>query len=171
MNAIFSNLQSAAIRALLVAGVVAVNGCSDSREDVRVVLCKDLALELSRPAPESVEWTRVETRMRRSEELRVDLGFESRAGDGSPRSMRAACFYRYDAVEDTALTLADPLSAYSTSPSRVILNGREVSGRELADAVGRAMLGQGRDLLERAQRGVEDAARQLGQGLHDLQSR
>jgi len=168
MNAIFSNLRSAVIRALLVAGVVAVNGCSDSGEDVRVVLCKDLALELSRPTSESVEWTRVETQIRRSEELKVNLGFESRAGDGSTQSMRAACFYRYDAVEDTALTLADPLSAYSTSPNRVILNGRLISGRELADAVGRAMLGQGRDLLERAQRGVEGAVRQLGQGVQDL---
>lgn len=80
----------------------------------------------------------------------VRLRFADSAGEGS-----ATCYFAYDAVEDTALALSDPLSSYSTSPSKMLLNGRALSQEELATAVKDAMLEQGRSLVDRARQALQ----------------
>ncbi|EXJ16280.1 hypothetical protein [Imhoffiella purpurea] len=167
----FDRRRRCVLGAVSVTLLTAMSGCSNSGEDVRVVLCKDVVQALLSSDSGPVAWSSADIRMRRGEDLRVDLGFSAPGGGGSARAMRAVCIYPYDAVEDTALTLADPMSAYSTSPRRVILNGRSVSNPQLAEAVKRAMLAQGWDLLERARLGVESAAQHIGQGLNDIQGR
>ena len=52
--------------------------------------------------------------------------------------------------EDTAITLANPIEAFTTSPTRMTLNGRTLSGPELARAVQQALGKQGREFLDRA---------------------
>ena len=113
-------------------------GCSGSGEDVRVTLCKDMVSTRLGP----VTWQDVRAEAKGREHAAVTLRFAAAGGDGS-----AVCYYKYDAVEDTALTLADPLSAFSTSPNRMILNGKTLSRSELAQAIKQAMLKQGRELL------------------------
>jgi hypothetical protein len=120
---------------------LAILGCSGPGEDVRVTLCKDMVSTRLGPA-QSPTWTDVRTETRGYEHAAVRLRFSTGAGDGE-----ASCFYDYNAVEDTALALADPLSAYATSPSKMTLNGETLSKSQLADAVKKAMLKQGRDLL------------------------
>ena len=120
----------------------AVLGCSDNpREDVRLTLCKDMVtLELgSVPS-----WQGSEVRTRGRQGATVTVHFASTDGAGQAR-----CDYRYDAVDDTALTLANPIEAYSTSPSQMILNGRTITNPELAQLVKRAMQKQGREFIER----------------------
>jgi hypothetical protein len=120
----------------------AVLGCSDNpREDVRLTLCKDMVtLELgSVPS-----WQGSEVRTRGRQGATVTVHFAAADGAGQAR-----CDYRYDAVDDTALTLANPIEAYSTSPSQLILNGRTITNPELAQLVKRAMQKQGREFIER----------------------
>lgn len=122
---------------VLTAALVTV-GCSGSGEDVRVTLCKDMVS--TRLGPVTWQDTRAEPKGR--EHAAVTLRFSTGGGDGS-----AVCYYKYNAVDDTALTLADPLSAFSTSPYQMILNGKTLSRSELAQAIKQAMLKQGRELL------------------------
>jgi hypothetical protein len=133
---------------------ILVASCSGSREDVRVSFCKSLvATQVA--SPSSLRWTGVETRARGHSGLTVVLGFES---DGESRSRQATCHYRYNAVEDTALTLSDPLSVYSTSPETMTLDGESLTRPALARAVKQAMISQGKAMIDRAQQGIEDAA-------------
>jgi hypothetical protein len=132
---------------VLLFGGVALMGCSGSREDVRVTLCKDMvAVEVGPAQP--IAWTESETQTRGYEHAAVKLRFTMGARDGN-----AVCYFKYNAVEDTALTISDPLSAYSTSPYEMTLNGRTLSGSALARAVKDAMAKQGRELVDRVKQG------------------
>lgn len=140
--------------ATVVTAAVLVASCSGSREDVRVSFCKRLVTtQIASPA--SVRWTRVETQPRGHSGLSVVLGFEADDRSG-PR--HAMCHYRYNAVDDTALTLSDPLSAYSTSPETMMIDGESLSRSALAAAVKQAVVAQGKAIVDRAQQGIEDAA-------------
>ncbi len=131
--------------------------CSNPGEDVRVTLCKDLAAGLLSDPP-SLVWKDIGTEARRSEQLIVTLKFTAEdPTDGRVKPMRAGCYYRYNAVDDTALTLADPMSAYSTSPYSVTLNDQTIGNPRLAEAIKQAMLKQGRAFLDRARQGIEEA--------------
>lgn len=105
-----------------------------------MTLCKDLA---HGKRGDGVTWTEVTTETPGYEDAMVRLHFSQSGTDGS-----ATCFFAYNAVDDTALALTDPLSSYATSPSRMLLDGRALSRRELAIAVKDAMLKQGRALIE-----------------------
>jgi hypothetical protein len=129
------------VSAILIAAAN-VAGCSNPREDVRLSLCKDMTTVELGTVP---SWQGSEVQTRGYEGAVVTVRFATPEGDG-----RAACYYRYDAVDDTALMLANPLEAYATSPSKMILNGRTLTGPELAQTVMRAMKKQGRDFLGRA---------------------
>lgn len=134
--------------ALLAAGLL--SACSGAGEDVRIRLCKDLVQgQLGTAATPS--WTEVSTQTPGYEDAVVRLRWSGAEGEG-----RARCYYPYDAVDDTAQQLAAPLSAYSTSPSEVVINGRSLSGQALARALGKAMQRQGKDLLDSAGKLLQD---------------
>jgi len=136
-----------AVRFISAAFLVA--GCSNSREDVRVTLCKDI---VSVQIGSSVEMTGTSTQAKGQQQAAVRVNFSAQG-----RAGQAVCYYDHDAVEDTALNLSEPLSAFSTSPSAVVIDGRKLSRRDLAEAVKQAMLKQGGELLERAKKGIEGA--------------
>lgn len=123
-------------------------GCSNQGEDVRVTLCKDIVYTQVGSSV-TVTGTDTATKGRRQAEVRVrysDQGSEA----------QAVCYYDHDAVEDTADHLSDPLSAFATSPSEVIIDGRRLSPSGLGEAVKQAMLKQGRELVDQAKKGIED---------------
>lgn len=138
-------------RRLLVCAVlmtaVAVVGCANPREDVRLTLCKDLVSVQLGAAP---SWQGSEVKTRGREGAVVTVHFATAGGE-----QQAACYYEYDAVDDTAAILANPIEAYATSPSTMILNGRTIAGSDLARAVGRAMKKQGREFIERARDAIK----------------
>ncbi len=119
-----------------------VAGCSNPREDVRLTLCKDMVTVELGTEP---TWQGSDVQIRGYEGAVVTVRFASGDGDG-----RASCHYKYNAVEDTAITLANPIAAYATSPSKMVLNGRTLTGPSLARTVGRAMQKQGREFVDRA---------------------
>lgn len=127
--------------AMLIAAAAALS-CSNPREDVRVTLCKDM-VTLDLGVVPSWQGSQIQTQGR--EGAVVTVHFAGAGGD-----QQAACYYKYDAVEDTAVTLANPIEAYAASPSKMILNGRTLTGADLAQLVKRAMQKQGRAFLDRA---------------------
>ena len=128
----------------VLAATLALSACSGSGEDVRVTLCKDMvAVKLAGAGP--VNWTEATTETRGKEYAAVKLSWSGPGGQGT-----ASCYYNYDAVDDTALALADPLSPFSTSPSKMLLNGSTLSRQDLAETVKQAMLKQGRSLIDAA---------------------
>lgn len=130
------------VTTLLSVGVLV--GCSNPGEDVRITLCKDLVrVQLGSGAAPT--WSRVSTQTPGYQDAVIELGWTAPSGNGAAR-----CYYPYNAVDDTAQQLADPLTAYATSPSEVIINGQTLSGPALGRAVGEAMKRQGQQLLESA---------------------
>lgn len=126
----------------MLAAALSLAGCSGSGEDVRVTLCKDLvAVQLGDSAARN--WTQMATETRGYEYAAVKLRWSAAEGDGS-----ATCYYDYNAVEDTAMALSDPLSSYAASPSKMVLNAKTLSKPALAEAVKQAMLKQGRSLVD-----------------------
>jgi hypothetical protein len=107
-----------------------VSGCGPAGEDVRIGYCKRLlvsqlpSLGLS---DAGYRWIAADAEPRGYEHLRVALRLEAADAQGEMTPAHGVCFYDYDAVDDTAMTLADPLSAYSTSPSRMTVNGKALS--------------------------------------------
>jgi hypothetical protein len=143
----------------LVCWLLLTAGCSGTSEDVRITLCKDMT-EVLLDGASALRWSEPRTEMQGVEDLVVDLRFES-----AQRTGRATCFYRHDDTDSEIWSTADPMAAYSTSPHRMTLNGREIANPLLAETIKAAMLKQGRALVERAQEGVEQAAQALQERL------
>jgi hypothetical protein len=124
-------------------GIGLLASCSGGGgEDVRITLCKDLVKVKLGHTP---NWTQVRTQTPGYRDAVVNLAWSGPQAEGGAR-----CSYRYNAVDDTAQQLADPLSAYATSPSQVVINGQTLSGSALARAVADAMKHQGKQLLDSA---------------------
>lgn len=133
----------------LISATALITGCSNPREDVRVTLCKDIVLT---QLGSSAEVSGADTQIKGREQAAVTVRFST--GD---RQARATCYYDYDAVDETALQLSDPLSGFSTSPSGAVIDGRKLSRSGLAEAVKQAMLKQGGEFVDRAKKGLESA--------------
>ena len=135
----------------LIAATIVAASCSNPQEDVRVTLCKDI---VSTQVTPSVTFIGEDTQTKGHEHAAVRVRFSAQG-----REARAVCYYDHDAVDDTALHLSDPLSAYATSPFKVVIDGQIFSGPSLAEAVKQAMLKQGREFVDRAKKGIENALR------------
>jgi hypothetical protein len=129
------------LTALALLTAVGLTGCPNPRQDVRLSLCQDMVTGQLGAEP---TWQGNEIQIRGYEDAVVRLRFTSSAGAG-----RAECAYKHAKGEDTAITLANPIEAYSTSPTRMTLNGRTLTGPELARAIQQAMGKQGREFLDR----------------------
>lgn len=141
--------KAATAAAILLAMGLTLSGCSSPREDVRIALCKDM-VQTQLAGAQPIAWTAVSTEPRGYEHAAVRLRFSAGGKDGE-----AACYYDYVAREETAFTVSDPLAAYATSPSRMVLNGQTLSQSALAQAVKEAMLKQGRELVDQVKKAFE----------------
>jgi hypothetical protein len=132
--------------------ILVLNACSGAGEDVRVTLCKDM-VRVQTGAGGGLHWTEAATETRGYDGAVVRLRW-SGSGSGSDGNGSAVCTYSYNAVEHTAMTLSDPLSAYSASPSKMALNGTTLSKSALAETIKQAMLRQGRSLVDSVKNAV-----------------
>ena len=133
-------------------------GCSGSTEDVRITFCKDLAVGLT--GSENIEWTGGENRFNRPAYAITALTF---GVDGSNGDI--ACHYEHEALDDTAVNLANPLDAYQTLPFAVSFNGRLLSNEELVAAVRAEQKRRGVALMRGLEQGARDLAEQVRAGL------
>lgn len=143
--------------------IVLVTGCSGPTEDVRVTFCKGVSSSLISDL-QSIEWTGGENTFKRPEYAVTSLTFEATTGNGK-RTGRAACYYEYEALDDTALTLADPLSAHATLPFAVSLDGRMLSDAELVAATTAEQKRQGMAVVGAMQQRARDLAEQVRAGI------
>lgn len=141
ISAISSTLSALLTFALL-------TSCANPTDSNQMRFCKALA---QTQAGGVDAWDQATTRFDGAQGMEVALRFRS-ARDGQP--WRISCQFDHNAPDDTALTLADPASAYATSPSSMQVNGQTLSRSALAEAVKQAMLDQGADLIERAKQAV-----------------
>jgi len=155
--------RCAAVLSLLGAAAL-LGGCSGSTEDVRVTFCKDLTSAL-KPDAKAIEWMGNDNRFKRPEFAITALTFEVVAQDGSRSGGRSACHYAYEALEDTAVTLADPLSAYATLPFKMTLDGAALSDAELLRLVNAEQKRRGRQVLTTLQKGAQDVADKVRAGI------
>ena len=124
-------------------------GCSRTTADVRVTLCKDIVLHETGSSA-TIKGADAETKGYEHAAVRVRYSSQGRDGE-------AVCYYEYNALENTALQLSDPLSAYATSPSEVKIDGKSLTRPGLASAVKGAVTRQGKELVEQAKQGIRDA--------------
>ena len=148
----------------LVGALVGVAGCSGPTEDVRVTLCKNLTQSLQ-PAAESIDWQGNDNSFRRPEYAITRLRFEVVDKAGTRRAMTSACHYAYEALEDTAAILADPIQAYATLPFAMTLDGRALPDAELLNLVNAEQRRQGRQVLDTLERGARDMADKVRSGI------
>ena len=128
------------VTALLV-GVVNLQGCAVSEEDVRVTFCKNLTVTLL-DASAGLTWQEGQNEIHRPEYAVTKVNFSHPGlGDG-----QAACFYNYIIIDETALSLANPLSAYDTVPYKMTLQGKPVSKEDMAAAIKVEMVRLGKAL-------------------------
>lgn len=121
-----------------------LSACSGAGEDVRVTLCKDM-VRVQTGGSGGLNWTEAATETRGYDGAAITLRW---SGSGSGGDGTAVCTYSYNAVEHNAMALSDPLSSYSASPSKMLLNGKTLSKAALAETIKQAMLKQGRSLID-----------------------
>ena len=133
------------ITATLLPAVLLI-GCPGPTTEVRTTLCQDMTAFALGEAP---AWRGTETHLNGYQDAVIEVRFATPSGEG-----QAACHFRHLKSDDTALTLANPLEAYATSPSRLTVNGRDVTGPELARLMEQAMQQQGREFIARVKESV-----------------
>ena len=138
---------------------VVLAGCSGSTEDVRVTLCKNLTA--AQQATASIEWGDPEFTFHRPEYATTTLHYEAVAADGGKTPMSSACHFAYEALDDTAVNLANPIDAYETLPFAMTLNGRVLSDAELLRVVNAEQQRLGRQALGRLEQGAQDLAAKI----------
>ncbi|MCG6967651.1 MAG: hypothetical protein LJE59_14200 [Chromatiaceae bacterium] len=148
----------------LAAAILATAGCSGSREDPRITLCKNLTTALQ-PGAQSVEWTGNENSFRRPEYAVIALTFDVVDANGKRSAMRSACHYEYEALDDTALNLANPFLAYATLPFKMTLNDKALSDADLVKLVNAEQRRLGNKAVDTLKKGASDMADKVRAGI------
>ncbi|GAB6040296.1 hypothetical protein [Endothiovibrio diazotrophicus] len=132
----------------LLAGLL-LAGCSGPTEDVRLTLCTGLVAELLAGDAEP-HWRGSDAVTKGYDDLEMRLNFAPEEGQ---KGETASCFYPYEARDEDARILADPLSAYATYPSWMVFRGQTLAGESLLPQVNAVLKKQGREGLERLREG------------------
>jgi outer membrane biogenesis lipoprotein LolB len=122
---------------------VLLTGCTGPTAEVRTTLCQAMTAIALGEAP---AWRGTDTHLHGYQDAVIEVRFATSQSEG-----QAACHFRHLKGDDTALTLANPLEAYATSPAHLSVNGRDFSGPELARLMEQALQQQGREFVDRVQ--------------------
>lgn len=148
----------------LLSGTVLLAACSGSTEDVRVTLCKNLTVALQ-PAAESIEWKGNENTFRRPEYAIIALTFDVVEKDGKRSAGQSACHYAYEALDDTAVNLANPITAYANLPFAMSVDGVDLTDAELLRLVNAEQKRLGRQAVATLTKGARDMADKVRAGI------
>lgn len=141
-----------------------VSACSGPTEDVRVSFCKNISSALVGDAA-SIEWKANDNTFRRPEYAIAALTFDVDEAGGASRTMQTACYFEYDAIEDTAQHLADPFSAYATLPFAMTVDGRMLADAELVRLRNAEQVRQGKAVIAALESGARELAAKVRAGI------
>jgi hypothetical protein len=124
--------------------VILLAGCSGSTEDVQLTLCKQLTGEMFFGNYQKSDWLSEDMKFNGYDDLEVVVKYRTESGEGETR-----CYFAYDTTaEDNAMHLANPATAYSTYPSKVVQNGVAVSSQLYANKINEILLKQGKEAIQ-----------------------
>lgn len=126
-------LRPLVLLSTLAAMLFSLSGCTKT-DDVRLVLCKEVTerlLDSMRP----IEWQGNSHRIVRPEYAVIHLDFFINKADWEGRTVTSECYFEYDTIEENVITHVDELSAYSTLPYRMTIQGKEVPKLIMQQAV------------------------------------
>lgn len=136
---------------LLAAGSVSLlAGCSGHREDTRVTFCRQLAANQTDTGLD--QWKSAGNRFKSQDYAAVSVA--------GPHAQTAVCYYDFDAQEQGALELANPMLAYATLPYQMKLNGKVVPRDQLKQATMAQQVQYVRDVAHQARQTIDQAADQ-----------
>lgn len=136
--------------------VLLLAACSGSTEDVQLTLCKQLAGDLVFADYQKSDWLAEDMNFKGYEDLEVVVRYKTETGEGETR-----CYYAYDTMDENAMTLANPATAYSTYPSKVIQDGKVLESMMWAKKINEIMLKQGKEAIKVPVEKVKEAINQV----------
>ncbi|MCW8928626.1 MAG: hypothetical protein OQL19_00125 [Gammaproteobacteria bacterium] len=148
--------------------VIALTTISCSKTpDVRLTLCQDLTV-LFLNAPETIEWKEHKPIMNGLDDLEMQISFSLNNSDVQT-IQKASCFYKHEQEDIEAETFNAPTSAYSAYPNKMIVDGKVVKKKVLADGVNQVMLVQGKRAIintqEKVKEGIETINKEVQERL------
>lgn len=149
-----------AIGLTILASVILTTACSGRPyQDPRITLCQDLSkLLFELPAESKLSYQK---KINNLAHANIIVSFDSSHLGSLPNPSKLTCQYPYDIpAEDNAMDHADPLQAFSTSPSKLFLNNRQIPKQITFNAVHQAMKQQAKVLLAKTKRTMKAFLRQ-----------
>ncbi len=141
---------------LLAGGLVS---CSKG-PDPRLTLCQDLGQLLLDGSKDSIEWTGNNPVIKGYQDLEMRVYFTLTDPQGEQKQLQASCFYPYEQDEIGAETFEMPTAAYSTYPSRMILDGQAIDKKLLAQSINKVMIMQGKQAIKNLQEKINQYSRE-----------
>ena len=126
-------------------------GSCSKGPDPRLVLCQDLGRVLLDVGDDGIEWTGHTPVIKGYQDLEMRVSFSLRNEQGETSQGVASCFYPYEQDEIGAETFEMPTAAYSTYPVKMMLNGKTVEKKLLAQKINKVMIMQGKRAIENLQ--------------------
>jgi hypothetical protein len=131
-----------------------LTGCSQSTEDVRIGMCRQVTerlLESMTP----IEWKSVQAQPRQQGDAEVKLGFGITKEGYEGRTITASCFYEHDMNEESALEHVNPLAAFATIPYAMEIQDKPVPEDIVRQAVTSEQLEPIKDFIKRLEQEFE----------------
>lgn len=153
---------------LMVLGAISAallsTACSGPNENPRITLCKNLTTAVQSSA-NSIEWKGDKYTFNRPSYAITHLSYDMVGPDGTRTTGTSACHYAYEALEDTAQILANPIEAYATLPFAMSVDGRVMSDAQLLRTVNAEQARLGRKALSTLEKGARDMAEKIRAGV------
>ncbi len=127
-----------------------LSSCSKG-PDPRLTLCQDLGQMLLGVADNNIEWTGHKPVIKGYQDLEMQVAFSFTDEHGQQSQGQAACFYPYEQDDIGAETFEMPTAAYSTYPVKMVLNGKIIDKKLLAQSINKVMIMQGKRAIENLQ--------------------
>lgn len=147
----------------IMAAIIGLSIISCSKTpDVRLTLCQDLTMMFLN-SPEDLEWKDHKPVMRGLDDLEMQVFYSISQSNDEILHDQASCFYKYEQDEIGVETFNTPTAAYSAYPNKMILNGKVVNKKALANTVNTVMLNQGRKAIIKVKENVEESIEKINQ--------
>ena len=136
--------------------ILVTTGCTAKKtEDVRFKLCKEVTARLL-DSMKPVTFKSQQSEIRNIGDAAIRLSFTINRKGYENKLVTSACFFDYEINEQTVIDHVDPLSAYSTLPYKMTIQGQEVPQEILSQAVTAEQIEPVFEYLERVRQAMDN---------------